>query len=144
MVVHLLLGISFEATTFRETFLTYRRKNTINQKHKNWKLFLKKTREDYVTLGKEIPDTFKGFSVMGKEAKKEGIVSEKTKEFVALGIAISTRCESCIGMHVESLIRLGTSREELIEVLAMCSYMGGGPSITFSTKALEAFEQLRK
>jgi AhpD family alkylhydroperoxidase len=110
----------------------------------DWKLFLKKTREDYVTLGKEIPDTFKGFSVMGKEAKKEGIVSEKTKEFVALGIAISTRCESCIGMHVESLIRLGTSREELIEVLAMCSYMGGGPSITFSTKALEAFEQLRK
>ena len=110
----------------------------------DWKLFLKKTREDYVTLGKEIPNTFKGFSVMGKEAKKEGIVSEKTKEFVALGIAISTRCESCIGMHVESLIRLGTSREELIEVLAMCSYMGGGPSITFSTKALEAFEQLRK
>ncbi len=110
----------------------------------DWKLFLKKTREDYVTLGKEIPDTFKGFSVMGKEAKKEGIVSEKTKEFVALGIAISTRCESCIGMHVESLIRLGTSRDELIEVLAMCSYMGGGPSITFSTKALEAFEQLRK
>ena len=34
------------------------------------------------------------------------------------------------------------SRDELIEVLAMCSYMGGGPSITFSTKALEAFDQL--
>jgi AhpD family alkylhydroperoxidase len=80
---------------------------------------------------------------MGKEAKKSGLVSEKTKEFVALGIAISTRCESCIGMHVESLIRLETSREELVEVLAMCSYMGGGPSITFSTKALEAYEQLK-
>lgn len=109
----------------------------------DWKLFLKKTRQDYGTLSKEIPDTFRGFGVMGKEAKKDGVVSEKTKEFVALGIAISTRCESCIGMHVESLIRLGASREELIEVLAMCSYMGGGPSITFSTKALEAFEQLR-
>ena len=109
----------------------------------DWKLFLKKTRQDYGALSKEIPDTFRGFGVMGKEAKKDGVVSEKTKEFVALGIAISTRCESCIGMHVESLIRLGASREELIEVLAMCSYMGGGPSITFSTKALEAFEQLR-
>jgi hypothetical protein len=40
------------------------------------------------------------------------------------------------------LIRLETTRDELIEVLAMCSYMGGGPSITFSTKALEAFDQL--
>jgi len=79
---------------------------------------------------------------MGKEAKKNGVVSEKTKEFVALGIAISTKCESCIGLHIESLIRLETTRDELIEVLAMCSYMGGGPSITFSTKALEAFDQL--
>ena len=109
----------------------------------DWKSFLKKTRQDYGILNKEIPNTFDGFGIMGKEAKKNGLVSEQTKEFVALGIAISTRCESCIGMHIESLIRLGTSREELIEVLAMCSYMGGGPSITFSTKALEAFEQLR-
>ena len=109
----------------------------------DWKLFLKKTKKHYGILNKEIPGTFEGFSIMGKEAKKSGLVSEKTKEFVALGIAISTRCESCIGMHVESLIRLETSREELVEVLAMCSYMGGGPSITFSTKALEAYEQLK-
>ena len=79
---------------------------------------------------------------MGKEAKKNGSVDEKTKELVALGIAVSTKCESCIGLHVESLIRLGTTRDELIEVLAMCSYMGGGPSITYSTKAIEAFDQL--
>ena len=77
-----------------------------------------------------------------KRPKKKGSVDEKTKELVALGIAVSTKCESCIGLHVESLIRLETTREELIEVLAMCSYMGGGPSITFSTKALEAFDQL--
>ena len=108
----------------------------------DWKLFLDKTKKDFVSLSEEIPDTFKGFSLMGKEAKKNGLIDEKTKEFVALGIAISTRCESCIGLHVESLIRLKTTRNELIEVLAMCSYMGGGPSITFSTKALEAFDQL--
>ena len=108
----------------------------------DWKLFLDKTKKDFVSLSEEIPDTFKGFSLMGKEAKKNGLIDEKTKQFVALGIAISTRCESCIGFHVESLIRLETTRDELIEVLAMCSYMGGGPSITFSTKALEAFDQL--
>ena len=108
----------------------------------DWKSFIKDTRKKFANLNKEIPDTFEGFNLMGKEAKKNGIVDEKTKEFVALGIAISTRCESCIGMHVEALIRLKTSKEELVEILAMCSYMGGGPSITFSAKALEAFEQL--
>ena len=108
----------------------------------DWKSFIKDTRKKFANLNKEIPDTFEGFNLMGKEAKKNGIVDEKTKEFVALGIAISTRCESCIVMHVEALIRLKTSKEELVEILAMCSYMGGGPSITFSAKALEAFEQL--
>ena len=110
----------------------------------DWKNFLDKTRTSYKSLNNEIPETFRGFGIMGGEAKKQGLVDIKTKEFVALGIAISTRCESCIGMHVEALIKLGTSREELIEVLAMCSFMGGGPSITFSSKALEAFDQLNK
>ena len=46
----------------------------------DWKLFLKKTKKDYGILNKEIPGTFEGFSIMGKEAKKSGLVSEKTKE----------------------------------------------------------------
>ena len=54
----------------------------------DWKLFLDKTKKDFVSLSEEIPDTFKGFSLMGKEAKKNGLIDEKTKEFVALGIAI--------------------------------------------------------
>ena len=37
----------------------------------DWKLFLDKTKKDFVSLSKEIPDTFKGFSIMGNEAKKE-------------------------------------------------------------------------
>ena len=110
----------------------------------DWNSFLKDTKNSYGKLSKEIPNTFHGFDTMGKEAKKIGLVDEKTKEFVALGIAVSTRCESCIGFHVQALIKLGMSREELIEVLAMCSYMGGGPSITFSAKALEAYDQLSK
>ena len=108
----------------------------------DWKKFLSKTRENYKLLNEEIPETFRGFGVMGEEAKKNGLVDNKTKEFVALGIAIATRCESCIGMHIEALIKLGTNRDELVEILAMCSFMGGGPSITFSSKALEAYDQL--
>tara|TARA_B100001741_G_C16032484_1_gene360561 strand:- start:143 stop:478 length:336 start_codon:yes stop_codon:yes gene_type:complete len=108
----------------------------------DWKSFIKETRSKFANLNKELPNTFDGFNLMGKDAKKNGIVDEKTKEFVALGIAISTRCESCIGMHVEALVRLGVSKAELVEVLAMCCYMGGGPSITFSAKALEAYDQL--
>ncbi len=107
----------------------------------DWNNFLIETKISFNILEEKIPETFRGFGVMGKEAKKTGVLSEKTKEFIALGIAIATRCDSCIAFHVNSLVRLKTTREELIEALSMCSYMGGGPSIAFSAKALEAFDQ---
>ena len=108
----------------------------------DWKSFLTDTQKSFANLNKNIPETFNGFNAMGKEAKKNGELSEKTKEFIALGIAIATRCESCIGFHVASLVRLGATKGEIIEALSMASYMGGGPSITYSAKALDAFEQM--
>ncbi len=84
---------------------------------------------------------FAGFNAMGKAAKKSGALDEKTKELIALGIAVSTRCESCIGFHVKSLVRLNTSRDEICEALAMIAYMGGGPSVAYGAKALEAFDE---
>ena len=108
----------------------------------NWKKFLEETRDNFEKFSASSPETFRGFAIMGKEAKKNGALNEKTKELIALGISIATRCESCIGLHMEHLVRLGATREEVVEALSMASYMGGGPSITYSAKALEAYEQI--
>ena len=107
----------------------------------DWDAFMEKTVEDITTMSKEMPETVKGFNLMGAAAKKSGALDEKTKEIMALGIAIATRCDSCIGFHVKSLIRLDITREELCEALAMATYMGGGPSYAYSAKALKAFDQ---
>ncbi|KIC40507.1 carboxymuconolactone decarboxylase [Ruegeria sp. ANG-R] len=106
----------------------------------DWKNFMAETEANIGTLSKEMPETARGFGIMGKAAKTDGALSEKTKEFMALGIAIATRCDSCIGFHVRSLVQLGTTREELSEALAMATYMGGGPSYAYSAKALKAFD----
>ena len=107
----------------------------------SWNTFLSDTMQRMGTLQAEAPETFSGFNTMGKAAKKNGALDEKTKELIALGIAISTRCDSCIGFHVKSLVRLGTTRAEFCEALEMISFMGGGPSIAFSAKALEAYDE---
>ena len=107
----------------------------------SWKTFLNDNVKRMGVLQKETPETFAGFGVMGTAAKKEGVLSEKSKEFIALGIAVSTQCESCIAFHVKSLVRLGATRAEMGEALAMISYMGGGPAIAYSAKALEAYDE---
>ena len=107
----------------------------------DWTEFMDETIENVGVLAKEMPETAKAFTTMGTFAKKTGALSEKTKEIMALGIAIATRCDSCIGFHIKSLIRLGITREELVEALAMATYMGGGPSLMYAAQAMDAWDQ---
>tara|TARA_B100000767_G_scaffold212652_1_gene199889 strand:+ start:64 stop:408 length:345 start_codon:yes stop_codon:yes gene_type:complete len=107
----------------------------------NWKDFMDETEKNLVSFSKEIPQTAKSFASMGKAAKANGALDEKTKEFIALGIAVATRCDSCIGFHIRSLIRLKATRKEVCEALEMATHMGGGPSFAFSAKALKAYDQ---
>jgi len=39
------------------------------------------------------------------------------------------------------LIRLGVTREQLMETLAVCTYMGGGPSLMYAAEAVRAYEE---
>jgi AhpD family alkylhydroperoxidase len=70
-------------------------------------------------------------------------LSELHKELIATGIAVSTRCDGCIGFHVKSLVRLGATREQVNEMLAVAVYMGGGPSLMYAAEVLHAFEEFQ-
>ena len=92
-------------------------------------------------LRKVVPDAMQGFSALAKGATKDGVLDKKTKDFIALGIGVTQRCDGCIGFHIKALKELGASREEVAEVLAMCVYMGGGPALMYAADALRAYDQ---
>ncbi len=86
------------------------------------------------------PDLMAAFSQLAAAGTKEGALSKKTRELVALGISVASRCDDCIGFHVQTLVKLGITRAELEDVLGTAVYMGGGPSMMYATHALKAFE----
>lgn len=88
-----------------------------------------------------VPDAMNGFSALAKGATQDGALDKKTKEFAALAIGVTQRCDGCIGFHVKTLIELGASREEVGEILAMCVYMGGGPALMYAADALRAYDE---
>jgi AhpD family alkylhydroperoxidase len=92
-------------------------------------------------MRKEIPDVMNGFSNLAQAALKDGALSQKTKEMIALAIGITSHCDGCIGFHVKALIKLGITREEFLEVLGMTTYMGGGPNLMYAADALRAYEE---
>ena len=108
----------------------------------NWTDKISETRDQLRVLNRAIPETTKGFAVLSKAVKDGGVLDVKTKEFVALAISVSERCDPCIGFHIEALMKAGGTREELGDVLAMCVQMGGGPALMYTAKALACWDEL--
>ena len=93
------------------------------------------------TLRSDLPDVMKGFGDLARAASRDGVLDKKTKELIALALGVAAHCDACIGFHVQTLVRMGTTKAELEEALGMAIYMGGGPSLMYSANALAAFQE---
>lgn len=92
-------------------------------------------------LAKSQGEVMTAFNQLSKAATKDGVLDKKSKELIALGIAVAVRCDGCIGFHVKTLIKLGASKAEIDEVCGMSVYMGGGPSLMYAAEALRAYDE---
>lgn len=102
---------------------------------------LKCLQSSYGKLSKYCPDTMKAFMNLHHEATKDGALSLKNKELIALGIAIVVKCVGCIQSHVKSALDAGATREEIAETVDVAIMMGGGPATVYGCKAIEAMDQ---
>lgn len=92
-------------------------------------------------LGREIPATMKGFAQLHGAASAAGALDAKTKELIALAIAITVRCDGCIAYHVDEALQAGAVRAEIMDTIGMAILMGGGPSVVYGSEAYEALNQ---
>ncbi|MCX7115564.1 MAG: carboxymuconolactone decarboxylase family protein [Gammaproteobacteria bacterium] len=109
--------------------------------HKDYKTITKEISAQVAKLREALPDVMAGFSSLAAASSKEGVLTKHTKELIAMALAVAARCDGCIGFHAQTLVKLGVSKEELMETLAMAIYMGGGPSLMYAAEALAAFEE---
>ena len=66
---------------------------------KNYIDITKRISGDLRKLRQDIPDTMKAFSALAQAAGRDGALDKKTKELIALAIAIATRCDGCMLSH---------------------------------------------
>ncbi|MGV6811746.1 MAG: carboxymuconolactone decarboxylase family protein [Brevirhabdus sp.] len=106
----------------------------------DWHDYMHDLKNDIRALNKTIPDTTKAFGSLSKQVKDSGVLDVKTKEFIALAIAVAQGCEPCIAFHAEVLAKHGAPRDEVGDALAMAIQMGGGPALMYAAKALKSFD----
>lgn len=78
----------------------------------------------------ELPNVANAFGAFFMQIMKDGAVSRKTKELIALAIAVAQRCEFCIRIHVGKCQAAGCTREEILESASVAVMMQGGPAYT--------------
>jgi AhpD family alkylhydroperoxidase len=112
--------------------------------HKNWPEITKDLSTAIRELRGGAPEVMKGFSALAQAALKPDALDTKTKELIALAIAVATRCDGCVGFHAEAAVKQGASRDEVMATMGMAIYMGAGPSVMYAAQAVEAFDQFQE
>lgn len=108
------------------------------------KAFYDKYKKDMGKLQALIPDTMKGFGASFSGIMKDGALSLKHKELIALAIGCAVRCEPCISLHVKKCLDVGATKEEILDAASVAVMMQGGPSFTYLPKVLDALEACGK
>ena len=92
-------------------------------------------------LAEAHPDMMGAFSALAREVLKDGALSTKTKELIAVALSVSAQCDVCITSHVQNAIKAGVTREEIAEAVGVAILMGGGPKSVYAATVLEAYDQ---
>jgi AhpD family alkylhydroperoxidase len=90
-------------------------------------------------LAKLSPDTVRGYGAMGGAGQKTGQLDAKTRELIALAVAVTLRCDGCITVHIDAARKLGATKEEVAEALGVAVSINAGAAIVYSARTLDAY-----
>ncbi|MEK4759985.1 carboxymuconolactone decarboxylase family protein [Viridibacillus sp. FSL E2-0187] len=107
-------------------------------------LYKKSNKSRLAEMGDLAPEAFKTFSSFNSNALKEGALSAKLKELIAVAVAHVTGCAYCIDSHVKKAKTLGMTKEEMAEVIMVATALKAGSALAHGVNALNAFDQIEE
>jgi AhpD family alkylhydroperoxidase len=90
-------------------------------------------------IAKVSPDTVRGYVQLGGAGAKTGKLDPKTRELIALAVAVTRQCDGCITVHTDAAVRHGAAREEIIEALGVAVAINAGAALVYSARTLDAY-----
>ena len=102
----------------------------------DWNEYRKELGPRIGEIGKLSPDTLKGYLALSGAGAKTNHLDAKTRELIAL--AVTTRCDGCITVHVDAALKQGASREEIAEALGVAVALNAGAALVYSARVMDA------
>ncbi|RFU67245.1 carboxymuconolactone decarboxylase family protein [Bacillus sp. V59.32b] len=93
----------------------------------------------------KMPDLAQHYNAFTEACFKEGQVSQKNKQLIALGISLYTQDEYCILYHVKGCLDNDASEEEIMEAMGVAMAFGGGAVMSQAvTLVQDAMQELKE
>ena len=105
---------------------------------KDWDAYNAAARVQGKALNALHPDLVKGFAALNHGAAQTKHLDAKTRELIALAVAVTTRCDGCIDAHVRRAKASGATREEMAEALGVAVALNAGAAFTYALHVLDA------
>jgi AhpD family alkylhydroperoxidase len=83
---------------------------------------------------------FSSFVDFDQKSMKEGTLSVKEKELIAVAVAHTTGCPYCIDVHTKGAKRANATKEEVAESIMVATALKAGSALAHSVNALNAFD----
>lgn len=90
-------------------------------------------------IGSVSPSTIEGFQALDGAAAKSNVLDAKTRELIAMAVAVTTRCDGCIAFHTAAAAKAGASKAEMAEALTVAIALNAGAALVYSARAMDAF-----
>jgi len=113
---------------------------TTDTRIEDWDGYSARLREVGREMGQLHPELMKGFAALSRGASTTKHLDAKTREFIALAVAITTRCQGCIDAHVRKAKAAGATKEEIAEALGVAVALNAGAALTYSFHVMDAMD----
>lgn len=107
----------------------------------NWPETLSNLRKAGGKFAESNPGVASAYRGLNEAVNQGSALDAKTRELIALAVAVTTRCDGCISSHAAAARKAGATEAELSEALGTAIALNAGAAYVYSTRALEAFNQ---
>jgi AhpD family alkylhydroperoxidase len=105
----------------------------------NWDQYLQELMTKTGEIGRASPEIVRGYRTLSDAGSKTNKLDAKTRELIALAVAVSLRCDGCITVHTTAAIKQGATKEEIVEALGVAISVNAGAALVYSSRVLDAY-----
>lgn len=91
---------------------------------------LRHYKEGLGTFTQKLPEIAGTFNAFTEACFKEGALSQKDKQLIALGISLATQDEYCTIYHTKGCLDQGASEQEILEACGVAAAFAGGAAMS--------------